>query len=276
MQHDDVSLSRGSRWIRRFHRRTGRFRAPVSGWFFVLVFFAAYSEITTGVCLAQRTTETQPAAAETGAAQAAVVMEIDADRAEAILDALRTGVRTWSADFTQVRRLKTLVRPLTAEGRVSLDAAGNIRWQLGVPPRTIALKLPTRMWVVYPRLKRAESYDLQAPGPFKDILPLLEAGLPGSSVPLLDRFEIESASVENGLTRVRLTPRSGTVRDMMPALTLEVDGAAGKLVASTVHFADGSSMRNEFRNILTNPDLEPGVFDVEALLGPDFEIDTLP
>src|SRR5258706_3768330 len=84
--------------------------------------------------------------------------------------AAQTNLQTWSADFTQTRMLKTLTQPLVATGHIWFAAPNRFRWELGSPAQTIALREAGQMWVIYPRLKRAERYPLDAktPGEWRD------------------------------------------------------------------------------------------------------------
>src|SRR5258708_14957684 len=70
----------------------------------------------------------------------------------------QTNMQTWSADFTQTRAFKSMSQPLTATGHVWFEAPSRFRWELGKPARTIAVREPDQLVVLYPRLKRAERY----------------------------------------------------------------------------------------------------------------------
>src|SRR6185436_8613889 len=77
----------------------------------------------------------------------------------AVLDAwlaTQTNLHTWTADLTQTRTLKTLTQPLTATGHLWFGTPNRFRWELGSPARTIAVRNADEMFVIYPRLKRAE------------------------------------------------------------------------------------------------------------------------
>src|ERR1041385_3075604 len=94
--------------------------------------------------------------------------------------ASQTNLHTWSADFTQTRALKALTQPLVTAGRLYFAVPNQFRWELGRPAKTIALRQAADMYVIYPLLKRAERYplDARAPGEWRDLLSLLDAGFP--------------------------------------------------------------------------------------------------
>src|SRR5437868_15092153 len=84
----------------------------------------------------------------------------------------QTNLQTWSADFVQTRRLKSLTQPLTATGHVWFAAPSRFRWELGHPAQTIAVREPKELLIMYPRLKRVERLPLTGdmPGPWRDAL----------------------------------------------------------------------------------------------------------
>ena len=186
--------------------------------------------------------------------------------------AAQAGTTTWQADVRQTRTLKSLAQPLSAEGRVWFSAPNLFRWELGTPARTVAVRQPEEMWVVYPKLKRAERYALNGPagGPWRDTLALLEAGFPRSEAELTNRFTILSESSAGELHQLALEPRAAAARRLMPRLTVAFATNDFSLRSTGLTFADGSTLRNEFTNAVANPALPPGLF--VAPTGADFKI----
>jgi outer membrane lipoprotein-sorting protein len=173
--------------------------------------------------------------------------------------AAQTNVQSWSADFVQTRSLKSLTQPLTAHGHVWFAAPDQFRWELGNPPQTIAVRGTNGdLLVIYPRLKRVERFVLsgQQTGPWKDALALLEAGFPRSAKDLEAQYEIMEQTVEKDVVRLVLQPRSAAARRMMPRIIIEFGTGDFSLRATELHFADGSTMRNEFSNPVLNPSVE--------------------
>jgi outer membrane lipoprotein-sorting protein len=195
--------------------------------------------------------------------------------ADAFLDdwlRVQTSLRSWSADFSQTRQLKTLKQPLVSQGRVWFSAPIFFRWELGNPPQTIAVRQPEQLLVIYPRLRRAERYPIEgtAAGPWKDALALLEAGFPQSRAELLDRFQITAQNETAARVSLTMAPRAAAARRMMPRIQLEIDRASLLLVATEIEFADGSIMRNDFTNIIVNPPLAGDLFT--PVIDPSFRI----
>src|SRR5438876_7890791 len=174
----------------------------------------------------------------------------------------QTNVQTWSASVIQTRALKSLTRPLTATGHVWFAAPNRFRWELGDPPQTIAVRQADQMLVIYPKLKRAEKYPLTRDhaGPWTDTLALLEAGFPRSQSELESRFRIESEATADGVHEVTLQPKSASARRMMPHIKIAFAKSDFSLRATELQFADGSRMRNDFTNAVTNPKLDDSLF----------------
>ena len=184
----------------------------------------------------------------------------------------QTNLQTWSAELVQIRQLKTLTQPLTSTGHVWFAAPNRFRWEIGVPPQTIAVRGGDEMLVIYPRLKRVEKYPLSGEkmGQWKDTLALLEAGFPRSQVELDKQFKVASVIATNDVTVVTLQPKSASARRLMPQVTLTFATNDFQLRATELQFGDGSTMRNEFRNAALNPKLDAAVF--APRLDADFKV----
>ncbi len=184
----------------------------------------------------------------------------------------QSAVRTWSAEFTQVRRLKTLAQPLTARGRVRFAAPNRFHWEIGDPVQTLAVRQSNSVLIVYPALRRAERYpvDGASTGPWKQMLSLLEVGFPESRAQLEARFRVLARDSSATTHELALEPRAAAVRRLMPRFKIVLSEPDLELVATEMEFADGSSLRNDFARITTNPVLDDRLFEPE--LGPDFRV----
>lgn len=174
-------------------------------------------------------------------------------------------IKTWSANFTQSRMLSTLNQPLVTKGRVEFAAPSRFRWELGEPAQTIAIREPERITILYPRLKRAEQFplDANASGPWKDAMALLDAGFPRSRTELDERFELKPL-VERGDVKVlSMKPRAPGVRKMLDEVQLEFHASTLELVATEMSFKDGSRLRNDFSNSVSNAAIAESQFRAE-------------
>jgi outer membrane lipoprotein-sorting protein len=175
----------------------------------------------------------------------------------------QTNTQSWSADFTQTRSLKVLAQPLVAKGKVWVTTPGRFRWELGQPAQTIALRQPDQLLIIYPRLKRAEKYALDAvpPGPLKDALALLDASLPRDRAAVEGRFHLLSVAETNSTVQVRLQPKSAAARKFVSEILIGLWTNDFSMVSTELRFADGSSLRNDFTNTVLNRPLDPGLFE---------------
>ncbi len=116
--------------------------------------------------------------------------------------------------------------------------------------------------ILYPKLKRAERFSLggQQTGPWRDALSLLEAGFPRNRAAMQAQYNIVSQKFDGDLCRLVLQPKSVAARRMMPKIEVDFDTKQNLLRGTELEFADGSTMRNDFSNIVTNPQIDTGMF----------------
>jgi outer membrane lipoprotein-sorting protein len=176
--------------------------------------------------------------------------------------AAQTNLQSWSADFVQTRTLKTLTQPLITSGHVWFATPDQFHWEIGKPARTIALGAGNTMYVVYPMLKRAERYPMGAntPKQWRDMMSLLQAGLPRNRQDFESAFRIVDMVQTNEIWRLNLQPRSEFARQMMPALHLELATNNLSLTADELEFVDGSRMRSDYKNAQLNAPVDPNLF----------------
>jgi hypothetical protein len=177
-----------------------------------------------------------------------------------------TNLTAWSADFEQVRELKSLARPLTNSGRVWFAAPDRFRWELGTPPTAVAVRDGDALLVLSPRQRRAERHGIAAAGrgPMREAMALLDLGFPRDEAGFRGRFLVLSQAETNGLPRLELAPRDASARRMMPGMAIGL-GTNGHSPAWTeMRFADGSVLRNRFRNATDNPELPDGLFSTRT------------
>ena len=175
-------------------------------------------------------------------------------------------VRSMSADFVQTRTLKTLVQPLTAKGHLWFAPPNRFRWELGHPPQTIALRHGDDMYVVYPKLKRAEHYPLGASAPreWRDAMALLDAGFPRTREEFDAQFQIQSLTVTDGKWQLTLQPRQAGPRQFMPEMRVFLSINDFILAGTELMFVDGSRVRNDFTNTVVNEEVNEQIFQWKA------------
>ncbi len=118
------------------------------------------------------------------------------------------------------------------------------------------------MYVVYPRLKRAELYPMgaNAPAQLRAALSLLQAGFPRSRAEFDSQYNVVSLNQTNGNWVLTLQPKSSAARQMMSQMEIGLSPTDYSLASTKLVFADGSSLRNDFTNIVLNPSLDKALF----------------
>ncbi|MBX3745416.1 MAG: outer membrane lipoprotein carrier protein LolA [Verrucomicrobiae bacterium] len=175
----------------------------------------------------------------------------------------RREVRTWSAGFTQTRSFKALAQPLVTTGRVWFATPDRFRWELGEPVESVAVRQGDGIVLLYPPLGRAERYSLTGEGPWRQAVALLEAGFPDSREAFRRRFRVASQRVEGDQVTLLLEPRTAAGRRWLSRLRIVLAVADLELRSAEMHFADGSSLLNEFSGGRINPSLDPDLFSLE-------------
>ncbi len=177
----------------------------------------------------------------------------------------QTRIRTWSADVVQIRKLRSLVHPLKSRGKVWFRQPNQFRWQLGDPPRTIAVRKDAELLIIYPRLKQVERFaggDDTDPA-WKQVLALLEVGFPSDAETFFARYELVSTRRLKKSWKFELRPAAELARKLLDRVTVEISTRDFALLSTELVFPDGSTMQNQFLHHRLNPELEPGLFDFE-------------
>jgi len=174
-------------------------------------------------------------------------------------------VRTWSADVVQIRKLKSLVRPLKSRGQVWFEHPNRFRWQLGDPPRTIAIRKEEELLIIYPRLKQVERYSTgeDIDPSWKQVLSLLEVGFPSDAEAFFAQYELLSTKKTKKSWMFELRPAAEAARRLLDRVRVEASRRDFSLMATELVFPDGSTMRNEFIRRCLNPGLDKTLFHFE-------------
>ncbi len=185
--------------------------------------------------------------------------------------AAQTNMQNWSADFTQTRSLVALSEPLTSSGKVWVEP-GRFRWELGRPPQTIVVRNPNELLILYPRFKRAEIYALDKipPGPIKDAMSLLDVSLPRDRAAMERQFQLLSATITNSVLQMTLQPKSVSARQFVGAVVIGFHTNDYQIADSEMEFSDGSTLRNDFTDVVFNQPMDPNLFATNV--PPDYSI----
>ena len=176
--------------------------------------------------------------------------------------AAQANIHTFSADVVQTRTFKSLTQPLTAYGHVWFEAPNRFRWELTNPVPSIAVRGSEEMLVIYPKIKRAERYPLTGDkaGQWRDVMKLLDAGFPRSEADVQSQYNILSQQVNGEVCELTLQPKSAAARKLMPQIKIGFSTKDSLLTSTELQMADGSTMRNDFKNTELNPKIDQSLF----------------
>lgn len=181
--------------------------------------------------------------------------------------AKQKNVRSVTADFTQTRALRTLRSPLAGHGRLWFLAPDWFRWELGDPPKTIIIGTPKGLTIIQPDRKRAERKPAaSAPGTFQDSGPLGMMRLPGDGS--FEEFHrlVQVLAFESSGSRshLEMLPRDAQSTRGLAAIKLDFDNVTGHWLSLEIVMREGSSIRNDFRNVRINPKVnkDPFAYDL--------------
>ncbi|MFN0130484.1 MAG: LolA family protein [Verrucomicrobiales bacterium] len=185
-----------------------------------------------------------------------------------------TPVRQWverartlksvEADFKQERYLRALNRPLVAPGRVWFRSDGALRWQLGDPPKTIALRpaAGSAIRVIEPEAKTVRSFTVEEAGSKGGALSLLDAGFPRSYESFESRFKLDRVERdEDGAWRITTHLRENALAVAVQRLVFIVESESSRVQGIEVWLRDGSRIASLFTNLKENAPLPDTLFD---------------
>lgn len=169
-------------------------------------------------------------------------------------------IRTIEADMTQSRALKTLRSPAKADGRFWFEAPDRFRWQIGDPPRTIAIGDGETITVIDGRRRtatRTRVADLKNDASLRG---MAEFPFAPDFATFRERFEVRDLRIDGTVCRVEMLPRDPAARKMLTRIILTFDTESGHLLSFEAVTKDGSSLRNEFSNVKLDRKLDPSIF----------------
>lgn len=171
----------------------------------------------------------------------------------------------WSARVVQTRHLPALVQPLSSTGRVWFDHSDRFRWELGDPPRTIAIRNGDHLRVAYPQLDRVEHYFDNGPDEqtLRMALELLEVGAPSSSENFFSRYRLVNAAQDTNSWIFELGPRDATIGRMIASVQVQVARSDFLLLSTEIEFRDGARLRNDFDQHQFPEQFAPDLFHLD-------------
>ncbi len=159
-----------------------------------------------------------------------------------------------AAEFTQERHLRTVNKPLVSSGKLWFTAAGALRWELGAPPRLIALRREHGgvMTVLEPRDKVRRTFTPEELRDRKSPYAMLDAGFPTSLAEFEKTFRIKSVETEGDRVRIETQVTDSRMAVAVMKISFVLDAATSQLRAFEIWFRDGSKIINTFTRVTEN------------------------
>lgn len=187
--------------------------------------------------------------------------EVDTGPLKAWLEGQKS-VKTLDAEFTQERTLAALKKPVSTPGRLTLAKPGKLRWDLGDPPKTIAVSDGETMTLVDVEKKRARRLDADS-SRARSFSLLGDDALNGGLEGFTQAFELVESRVTNGIYQLTTRPKDRRMRDQIGYVFFDIDPSTNQLRALEIRLDDKSRIRTVFRNTRINPKVPDSRFQVD-------------
>ena len=181
----------------------------------------------------------------------------------AIVEAIQKrydATHTFKARFVQKSYLKMLGQSQTAKGDVFIKKPGKMRWTYNAPDRQILVSNDQGLWLYLPDEKQVTKMNVKSI--YSSNTPALFLAGRGK---LTKTFTIGKVTEEDGLYIAELIPRDKT--RSLSKMVLLADKKNFQIVGSRVYDNLGNNTEMIFSNIITNPRLNPDLFQFEVPKG---------
>ncbi len=84
------------------------------------------------------------------------------------------------------------------------------------------------------------------------------------------QYNILSEKTASSTCELAMQPKSAAARRMIPQIKVDFDIHNFSLVGTELQFADGSTMRNDFKNEVLNPPIDQKLLEPE--IPPDYKV----
>ncbi len=177
-------------------------------------------------------------------------------------DAVQTGIRSLSAEFTETTDSALLTETTTAKGRVFLTKPDSVRWEYRTPEEMSFVIRADEYTGYFPARKQAERRDIRR---WREQL-FRFLGLGQASAELSKFYDLslgEKADERPGTLLLVMDPKKKRVRKRMDAVHFWIDAKTYLPVRVEYHSTSGNRRVIEFDEVMVNPELAKNLFTVE-------------
>lgn len=187
--------------------------------------------------------------------------ELDTRPLEAWLNR-QDDVKSLVADFSQERKLPALKNPVTTQGTLAMARPGKLRWELGDPPKTIAVSDGSTMTLVDVEKKRARSLPADS-AKARQFTLLADGALRGDLEGFKETFELVESRVTDGIYQLTVRPKERSLREHVSWVFLDIDPDKNELRALELQLEDKSRIRTVFTRTRLNVEIPAERFNVD-------------
>ena len=177
--------------------------------------------------------------------------------------AAQSNVKSLSADFTQIRALRTLRSPLLIKGKLWFQSPNEFRWELGTPPKTILIGTQQGIIIIHPSKKQAEKRPpSSSAGSLSDssILGMMHMPGEGNIEDFQKKMQVLSINTSGSRCHIQMLPKDPAEARGLASINFDFDQVTGHWLSFELVTRDGSSLINEFSNVRINPIIPREVF----------------
>lgn len=163
----------------------------------------------------------------------------------------QSGIRTLEADFVQQRTLPALKKPVETPGKLWMGEGGKLRWELGTPPKTIAVSNGSEVTFVDIAKQRAKVMDSNS-SEARSFTMLSGDSMKGGLDGFLEIFQPVESRVVNGIYQLTTRPKPRKMRSKVGWVYFDIDPKKNELRAMEIRLDDKSRIKTIFSNTRFN------------------------
>ncbi len=173
-------------------------------------------------------------------------------------------IQSLTCDFTQERELRTLRKPLVADGQFWFQSPDRFRWQLGNPAKSIAIHTGSELTVLDVPKKKAEITDTSGEEDERSrFAAYFDLSFPRRWDTFTENFEVLALNQVGGEWHAHVSPKKRKTARGIKTMTFFISENSDDLLGFSLKVKDGSTITTRFRNIRRNASVPASSFTAE-------------
>ena len=179
-------------------------------------------------------------------------------------DRVQDSIQTLSAQFTETTSNQLLKDPIVAEGLLYMTKPAAIRWEYRTPEEMRFVIADDVYTGYFPAQNRAEKRNIRRYS--EQLFRFLGLGQGSAELRKFYDIRLEPSADEDGPLLV-LEPKKRRARKRVAEVRLQLDPQSYLPVSVEYRSKDGGSRSIEFTDVLINPDLAAGLYEMNLPAG---------